>query len=63
MIIGDVSELLAVVLGDDELQSVSRGKRVGRRSYSMTLAEGANVKESEGLVTLKKLEARDFTCD
>lgn len=36
---------------------------VGRRSYSMTLAEGANVEESEGLVALKELEARDFTCN
>lgn len=36
---------------------------VRRRAYSMTLAEGANVEESEGLVALKQLEARDFTCN
>lgn len=36
---------------------------VGRRTYSMTLAERTNVEESEGLVAFEKLEARDFTCN
>jgi hypothetical protein len=36
-------------------------ERASERTYRMTSAEGLNVEEGEGLVTLKELEARDLT--
>ena len=48
LVIGDIGELGAVELGNDE---------------SMALAEGADVEEGQSLVALEELEARDLALD
>lgn len=57
-----------MVLGDHELRrgwwSVdARGLRFGWSTYGMAAAQGVDVEEGQGLVTLEELEAGDFSCD
>lgn len=70
-VVGDVCQLLAVVLRDDELRwwwwSVmgvnQRGAFNNKTTYGMTLAQRLDVHEGQGLVALEKLEGGDLSCE
>lgn len=76
-VVWDVRQLLAVVLGDDELQqqcgqSANHNKLAGQvrqvpsrrtATYGVALAQRLNVQEGQCLVALKELEGGDFSCD
>lgn len=65
MIIGNVNELGTVILGNDKLSPIELVVfhtlvRSGK-TYSVTLADRANVEESQRLFALEELQRRDLS--
>lgn len=64
LVVGDVVELSAVVLGNDELDGLSNARTISclGMTYCVARRERVDVQKGEGLLTLEEFKRGDITC-